>query len=366
MNENEKSSRFFWRKKNTFISGEQFLNWKIEKLPWYQILFLYKKKSILQIFIGALIFNFAIVLFLSRAATIPSGVTGIPTTLMLIYPFLAKYFSLFYFGLNLPLIIFYFKKVKKSFMLLTIVFMLFNFVINSIINIDLINNFLKKYIDLADGWTIEKLTNEKTSTVINNAEVQFTKSYATWPIIIYSIIGSIFMGVSNAFIWRAGGSSGGTDIVVYYVSIKKKKSIGNITLIFAIATSSIYTIIYIPLVKPKYYVMQMIGSFSYIVIVSLVVNILYPKYKKVKLSISTTNLAKIQEYFKEVKYWHPYKIIVGISGYTGRKIYKIETVVLFIESKILVNDIKHYEPHAWIEQVGPVNVFGRFNTNMVD
>jgi len=61
-----------------------------------------------------------------------------------------------------------------------------------------------------------------------------------------------------------------------------------------------------------------------------------------------------------------YTIRTVESGYSGNKIYIIETVMLLLESKNIILDIKKLTPHSFI-LVKPVSsVVGKFTTQYVE
>ncbi|SYV96962.1 Uncharacterised protein, partial [Mycoplasmopsis edwardii] len=49
--------------------------------------------------------------------------------------------------------------------------------------------------------------------------------------------------------------------------------------------------------------MREVSTFFYILVTNIVINILYPKYKKVSLTIVSSNPEKVLAYFKLINYW---------------------------------------------------------------
>ncbi|RIV16799.1 YitT family protein [Mycoplasmopsis gallopavonis] len=191
----------------------------------------------------------------------------------------------------------------------------------------------------------------------------------TWPVLIYGALGAIFVGAGVALSWKAGGSTGGTDIVAYYFLSKTKKSVGHILSIVAIFTAIIFLVIY-KFVKPNpdgvIIGVREISTFSYIVVSNLVVNKLYPKYKKIKMTIISSEPQKIIAYFNLINYWHSYRIVRFKSGYTGKYGFKIETVILLMEAKNLSDDLKLIDQNVWISETKVDRVTGKFNTTYVE
>lgn len=309
---------------------------------------------ILIVIIAAIFFNFGVQVFLDRSDTIPSGLTGIPILLQLIFPSVRPYFALIYLGVNIPLFLIFWTKIKTSFLGLTLTFMISQIGVNIIFSIEPIHGYLLQMFNFVSNWTK------------NNTEV-------TWPILVYGAIGSFFIGISIALTWKVGGSTGGTDIIVYYFTTKSKKNVASIMAIASFSTVLVFLIIY-GFVNPHpisgdvitIIGMREISTFVYIILVNLTVNILYPKYKKVFVSISCSDPSKVLGYLKLVNYWHGYQVTTLNSGYTGSTIYKIETVMLLLETKNVINDLKLVDSSLFISLSPIKSVIGNFNTNFVD
>ncbi|WP_406615311.1 DUF2179 domain-containing protein [Mycoplasmopsis hyopharyngis] len=353
-------------------------------------------KRVLIVFISALIFNFGINTFISRSETIPSCLTGLPTLLVLIFPKIKPYFALIYLAANVPLFLTFGLKEKKSFVFLTLLFMIFQIPTNFIFTIPVVNEFLYNTFNLTAGWTKE--------LKVVQVDPPITQSYIienpnTWPILLYGILGAISIAVSIALTWKSGGSTGGTDIVIYYFATKSKKNVAFVFSIVSLTFSLSFLVIfrfakphtisyrdfeylnipsefpYIPEIAVKKrdevqhitsFGMRELSTLLYILINNIVLSIIYPKYAKVQLEISCSNYENILKYFKRINFWHSYTIRTVKSGYTGNKIYIIDSVMLLLETKNIVLDIKKIEPTAWIS-IKPVRqAIGKFNTRFVE
>ncbi|MGV2393163.1 UNVERIFIED_CONTAM: hypothetical protein O8I53_09475 [Campylobacter lari] len=109
---------------------------KKDKLVRKRTILLYSKRLFL-IFLAAVIFNFGVIAFLNRGDTIPSGLSGFPMLAVLIaknygYVTIDKYFALMFLAVNIPLFLTYGLKEKRSFVLLTLYFMLAQIITNMI------------------------------------------------------------------------------------------------------------------------------------------------------------------------------------------------------------------------------------------
>ncbi|QBF34923.1 YitT family protein [Mycoplasmopsis phocirhinis] len=338
-------------------------------------------------FLVAILFNFGVIVFLQKSETIPSGLSGIPMLITLVWTKLKPYFAVLYLVSNIPLFLIFWRKTKLSFSLHTLEFMLFQIVINFLLTIGGENSvaaWSQKVFNIAPGW-------EQVIEVIdkNNGTKQLFENSITWPILANGLIGSVFVGVSISLAWKFGGSTGGTDIIAYYFSTKKQKSVSWMLSVFAIGSTIIFLIIFsfarrhLPTAKIIYLAdgtqhyqminqrvvigMRELTTFVYIIVVNGLISVLYPKYKKVNVEISCgTSFARIIEYFKEIKYWHAYSIFTTQSGYTGEKVYKINTTMLLLETKNIIKDLRAIDQKVWISIKPTYQIHGSFNTHYVD
>ncbi|ADE19653.1 YitT family protein [Mycoplasma crocodyli] len=337
-----------------YSMGKHLLNNKTTKLTFRRFFTKYWRRILIVIF-ASFIFNFGVQLFMDRAQTIPSGLTGIPTLLQYAIPAIKPYFALVYFAVNIPLFLTYGLKIKRSFTWLTIVFMISQILINMVFTNDVVHSNLIRWFELVPGWV-----NEPGSSI-------------TWPILIYGSIGSFIIAVSIALTWKAGGSTGGTDIIVYYYSTKSKKNVATMMSLVSFSTATIFLIIF-SFVKPNVdlegkriiFGMRELSTYAYILITNIVLNFLYPKYKKVVLSISCSDPSKVLAYLKLIKYWHGYEVSALTSGYTGKTIYRIESVMLLLETKNMINDLKLVDKSIFVSIQPVKNVIGSFNTNFLE
>ncbi|MCS4536907.1 YitT family protein [Mycoplasma sp. CSL7475-4] len=338
-------------------------------------------------FLVAFLFNFGVIVFLQKSETIPSGLSGIPMLITLVWSSTKPYFAVLYLACNVPLFIVFWRKTKLSFTLHTLEFMLFQIVINFLLTIggeNSVATWSQKVFNIAPGWEqVIEVINEKTGIS------QKFENPITWPIIANGLIGSVFVGISISLAWKFGGSTGGTDIIAYYFSTKKQKSVSWMLSVFAIVTTIIFLVIFsfarkhYPAAKVIHFAdgtqqykvinqrviigMRELTTFVYIFVVNGLISILYPKYKKVNVEISCgASFARIVEYFKEIKYWHAYSIFTTESGYTGEKVYKINTTMLLLETKNIIKDLRAIDPNIWISIKPTYQIHGNFNTHYVD
>ncbi|WAM09531.1 hypothetical protein ONA24_06065 [Mycoplasmopsis cynos] len=83
-----------------------------------------------------------------------------------------------------------------------------------------------------------------------------------------------------------------------------------------------------------YFGVREVGTILYVFIINIMINLIYPKYKKISMTIVCQDPEKVLTYFKLIKYWHSYRIEKYKSGYTGQNGYKITTIMLLLDKKI--------------------------------
>nr|WP_307914253.1 hypothetical protein [Mycoplasmopsis bovis] len=82
-----------------------------------------------------------------------------------------KYFALMFILINLPLLIGFGFKVKKSFTILTTVFMVSQLITNAIFtSIPQVHNFIHNYINIAPGWHKLVEFRDKAGNIIGTYE----------------------------------------------------------------------------------------------------------------------------------------------------------------------------------------------------
>ncbi|MEE3928075.1 YitT family protein [Mycoplasmopsis ciconiae] len=367
-NEHDPDCCNYQAKQDQIAREAMLINYKIgkylinteTKMSFKQIIHLYWYKVIL-IILSAFVFNFAINVFLFHAHTIPSGLTGIPTLIILLNSNIKPYFALLYLAVNIPMFIIFGRKIKLQFTIMTAIFM-FAQIGSNLIFTDKIVSSLHDFFNFAPGWD------------------DANQGFNTWPSLLYGVIGASMTSIAVAISWKAGGSTGGTDFISYYYSTKTKKNISGIMTLVSLIGAVIFLVIY-SILQPVTYTkivdgkeesvrilfgMRELSTFMYIAVNGLIINLVYPKYAKVKVTISCSNPEKVLGYLKLINYWHGYQVITMNSGYSGQQIYRIETVMLLMETKSIIHDIKKVDPSVFITTFKVNSLFGNFNTAYVE
>ncbi len=293
---------------------------------------------------AAIMYILGIQVIMQVAHVLSSELDAVPLVVTLLVPELTPYYGLLYLAVNLPIILLFFKKIRRKFMVRTIYFLIVSTAFSTIFFIPGVENTLQNFIVNPDS-------------VINQK----------WPMFVLPAIGGAVVGAAIALSWKYGGSTGGADVIVYYFSTKKKKEVGSTMFIVSlvIMVSAFCVMIGIKEEVRHVWLPALCGSLIYILVLSMIINLIFPKYQKVQIEIHSAKVAEITAFLKK-SHGHPFRIEDATSGYLSKQMQYITTVILILEQKDFSKAIKQIDPQAWIAAIPVSNVFGRFNTKSVD
>ncbi|WP_338970755.1 YitT family ABC transporter [Spiroplasma endosymbiont of Labia minor] len=177
-------------------------------------------KELLSISIGVLIVTVAFDYFISSTGSsglFPSGMGAIARFFAVLtfqnsIQMQGTFYFVYYFVLNIPLIIFGAVKLGWKLTLTTILYMVESIAFDQILT----------RIPFVNPQEFHFIFNYK---LINNLSMSWSSSI--W-LFIFGAIGGALLGYGYGFIYRVGSSTGGTDFVTMYFSRKKDISIGTI------------------------------------------------------------------------------------------------------------------------------------------
>lgn len=166
-----------------------------------------------------------------------------------------------------------------------------------------------------------------------------------------SILGGLLCGFGVGLSLRAGGSSGGVDILGVLITLKKPDfSVGRVSLLISLIVYA-----YVLFTRPPVIV---IYSIIFTMIFSLVVDRVH--YQNVKISVMVISKNKeilqyiIDETHRSATYWQ------GQGAYSGSEFLVINTVVSKYELLRLRRGIIELDPQVFIVENNSVNVTGYF------
>lgn len=271
-----------------------------------------------------------------------------------------------YVLINIPLIIFAYYKIGKNFAILTLFF---------IISSQLVG-FALGFINGGNGVFI--LTNMNNPMGTQNIPgyvpgVQMLPWESTnglvFGLFIYALIASITSGIIYSMIYILGSSTGGTDIIGFYYSKIKNKSIANLLTIFNVMSLAIgvtlgsfvcwileyqrlHNEISTKLAIEAFFSPNLIASIIGSVISGLLYNYYFPRNKVVKVQIYSEKINEIAISLKSSE-WN-YKIAINssdnsaLNNESSSSYRSLETVCFYIDIQILISIMRSIDTQGLI------------------
>lgn len=272
-----------------------------------------RKKSIkivVFIIVSALIQAFALNNFYAHSGLLSGGMTGIGLVLNKLTNGMIP-LSLFLLVMNIPLAILGYFNVGKKFTVLSFV----NVVLTSIC-----------------------LTIIPQVVVLDD-------------ILLNAIVGGVMFGLGVALALEAGASTGGTDFVALYMSVKKQKSAGQYMLVLNAI---------IILVSARFFGLE-IAVYTIIAtyVAAKVIDMIHVRYQRVTLAIITAEGDKVVDYLIKNNV-HGVTVLPAEGGYTKDKRSFIYTVVSTYEVHDICDGIAEIDNHVFINITSSKNIFGSF------
>lgn len=306
---------------------------------------------------AAIVYTLSMQIFMNVAGTFPTGVMSIAVILSYVFKGLSPYLSLIYLALNVPLLIIYWKKSKRRWMYKTTYFLI----------IQAAFGFLFVIPEVKEWFQLSFFHGMKLEGTDLSQKVDFIRG-EIWPIILLSSFGAAFAGFSMALTWKYGGSTGGTDIVVSYLSNVKNKSVGKISRIISIfiCIVSFAIIVAINANQRKLWLPILTGTIIYVFITTLIIDKIYPKFSKVRVAVYSTKTRELSALMKEQKFIHSWNIHKLESGYSGATKEMISTTIFLIELRDFLRMVYEVDPEVWISVVNIRASYGKFNKSKLE
>lgn len=279
-----------------------------------------------------------------------------------------------YLLMNIPLMIFSYKKVGKNFTIISSIPVIISNVVPLIINLipGVSNIFIfgettSNYVQIAlgsDGKIIDPMHLEQiNSDLHNNGVTILTFMYKVvdgrlindapkfLSMLLYTICAGIINGFAYSMAMAVGGSSGGLDFISFYFAYKRNKSLAPVLLGFNIGSVVLTTMLgsYISaiVVNPQkyssyeyFFSQNLLTGFIYALTLSIVISNLFPKDKVVKITIYGSKVFKIRNHLYSKNFNHSLTINNTTGGYSLTEQKNIEIICMFIEIPKILQEIK--------------------------
>lgn len=301
------------------------------------------KKNIIcvvMVTISTIIYCMGVMWFLQPASLFSGGVTGVAQLIS------SSCYKLFGFNLNLgiivflinvPVLIFGWKKVSKR------------FVVCSLISILLQTVLMNDIIPVLD-FGINTGLNPITGVVISG-------SGSTMDLLLLSFMGGFVCGIGAALALRYGTSTGGVDILAQAISFKKNISIGFLSLIVNVAIALLGSLIFGNPAVAFYTIIR-------IIVQSVVTDKVHTAYNFLKVEIVTTKPEEVSQLLLS-DIGRGITVVNAIGAYTHTEKSILETIISSYEMHRVIDDAKRIDPGVFIT-VSPVKrVIGNFKRKTI-
>ena len=237
--------------------------------------------------------------------------------------------SIFYFVLNVPIIIFAFFKIGKKFSILTA------------INVGLSSLFIQLFKNFELAHNIASLLADQ-----HMARVLFA---------------AVSVGLASSIAFRSEISCGGIDVISYYFALRKSTNVGKYATMLNSVIIAVYTILTVVRNGGAYVdlaIVNMLFSFLYLFAVMLVVDFVNIRNKKVQIQIITT--VKDISSVLIANFPHSTTTVDGKGGYSHTEKTVVYMVVSSNEVKKVVSLVKKVDQHAFVTVTSLVQAYGNF------
>lgn len=238
--------------------------------------------------------------------------------------------SILYFALNVPIVIFAFIKIGKK------------FAIYSVINVGLSSLFIYLFSNHLSAFTTP------IAQLVQNNDISRV------------FFAGICTGLSSGIIFKYNISAGGMDTISYYFGLRKSSSIGKYSVTLNVGVVGLYTILLLfsDFSNWAQSLVALLYSFVYLFTVSLLVDLLSIRNKKVQIQIITEN--KDMCLILMNNFPHGATISRGYGAFTNKEKEVIYMVISSTELKKITRIVKLIDPKAFVSATALIQVYGNF------
>ena len=301
------------------------------------------KKNIkcgVMVTISTIIYCLGVMWFLEPAKLYSGGVTGIAQLISNIF---GKYFNvpidigILVFIINIPILIFGWKKVSKR------------FVVCSVISIVLQTLLMNSILPVVD-FGINSGLNPITGNVVGNGK-------GAMDLILLSFIGGFVSGVGSSLALRYGTSTGGVDILAQALSFKKNISIGFVSLVVNVVVATLGAMVFGNPAVLFYTIIR-------IIVQSVITDKIHTAYNFLKVEIVTTKQEEMSQLLLS-DIGRGITVVSAMGAYTHSEKSILEIIISSYEIHRVVEDARKIDPGVFIT-VSPVKrVYGNFKRKTI-
>lgn len=247
-------------------------------------------------------------------------------------------YSLLYFGLNIPIFCIAFFGIGKRFGIMTA------------INVGFVALF-SNLLTMADG----------ENGIITQISYWANENGG---LLSRAIFGGVATGLSSALAYKLDASAGGIDVVACYVAIKKNNLVGKYSLWMNAITLTLFTILSaiehgLGNSEAAHVLVASMFSVVYFLVVSIVVDAINLRNKKMKIAVVTENADLGKIVIANIP--HGATLVRGQGAFSGKDKFILEIVISSYEVKNTIKIIREADPAAFVEVMELKQVFGKFH-----
>ena len=275
------------------------------------------------------------------------GVSGVGQVIVLFFELcgwkdidVSTAISILYFVVNVPLIILGFLRVGRKFTLFTL------------INVAETSLFLHLFTpaNIAALGEVFRLVNTNGGMLAR------------------ALFGGVFTGLSSALAFKFDFSTGGIDIIAYYIALKKSALVGKYALILNCTTMTLFAFLtsanagfqsettFLAFARILYSALYLLAS-------SLVVDKINLRNKKLKVEITTAKEGLGSLLVAQLP--HGATVVNASGAYSGKPVFYVTMVVSSYEVNHLIKIVRKNDPHAFVYVTELQLVDGRFHMKPV-
>ena len=250
-------------------------------------------------------------------------------------------YSILYFVINVPVLLLAFFKIGKKFAIFTL------------INVGEVSLFMGLL-----NPSIVELMKTMSEFIATNGGGFLGRA----------IFGGVCTGLSTALAFKVDISTGGVDIIAFYVGLKKRTTVGKYSAFINAITITSFTLL--ECINNGFVIGEVAQSLSkvffsgvYLLMVMLVIDTINVRNKKLKIEVVTERLELGKDLISAVP--HAATLIKGEGVYSGKERYIFTMVVSSYELKNVIHFIKKKDPMSFVEVTPLSQVYGRFYTKPV-
>ena len=167
--------------------------------------------------------------------------------------------------------------------------------------------------------------------------------------IMLVVFGGLIVGMAKALAFKNRGSTGDEDVVATYISQKKLKPVGNISIIAGtISTLVGLGLTYLKTSDFSSVINTAMYTAVYIFVSAVSLNTLFKKYQLTKIIITTQKTNEIAEAITGFAEKKTFTLHEGMGGYSRAQQSIISTIIPHEELSDMVRQLKKTDPQAFI------------------